>query len=208
MTNRVPYRNDASIRKLAEEFLKIAYLKNEAPIDIESIIEDHLNIDIVVVPNMEKSLGVDCYISGDFKKIMIDERCFEKQETRARFSLAHEVAHVVLHQNVYNDDNVETEEDFIKFMKSLTDDEHRRMEIQAHIFAGFLLLPPELFKQELDKTVVDLGGASHLTISELQPIVTTLSKRFLVNETVIQKQIYDHHKDWLRDTFSGIKSLL
>ena len=156
-------------------------------------------MDIVAIPKLEKTFGFDCYINSNFDKIVIDEDCFVDQEMRARFSLAHELSHKVLHQNIYEAAGIDSEESFVEFSRNLTDKEQKSLEIQAHIFAGFLLLPHDYFESELENLSTDYGGTAKMTVSDLGDVMKYLSRKFNVTDQVIWHQLKHEYPLWLRE---------
>jgi hypothetical protein len=87
------------VEKIALDFLQLHHPANTIPIPIEEIIELKLLIDIVPTPGMVAETGVDAATSHDFTQINIDEQQFNSVPNRARFTLAHEVGHLVLHRD-------------------------------------------------------------------------------------------------------------
>lgn len=64
-------------------------------------------------------------------------------ENRWRFTLAHEIGHLILHYKLFKDRLIEKTdtESSISFRHFITDITSRRIELQANIFASHLLLP-------------------------------------------------------------------
>jgi len=197
MSKRIPYLKSSDIKPMASRFLKRYYPSNGISVDVEGIIET-MDIDLVVIPNLENRLGFDSYITSDFTKIIIDEGCFMNQESRARFSLAHELGHFELHRNLYENSKIQSEENYINFIKNLTDKEHRSLEIQAHIFAGFILLPPIAFEQKLKEIEDEYKESNPITVNDLPAILKNLSREFFVTQQVIQHQLAYEYLEWAR----------
>jgi Zn-dependent peptidase ImmA (M78 family) len=55
---------------------------------------------------------------------------------RARFSVAHELGHAVLHSGFIKQQKIHTIQEYLVSTKSLSDDEYRDFEWQANEFAG------------------------------------------------------------------------
>ncbi len=89
------------IRRKAEEFRKeFVRPPNQIPVPIIDIIELKLELTPIPVPNMLKSIDVDAFLSNDLKSIYVDQDIYfdDRYLNRLRFSLAHEVGHLILHE--------------------------------------------------------------------------------------------------------------
>ncbi len=123
------------------EFLNEHHPEQSIPIPVEDIIEISLGINIVPTPGMMDNFGVDAMFAYDFSQINIDEHQFNSVETRARFTLAHELGHFVLHRQYVEEQKFENTELWKKFVLS---DLHREpLETQANMFASVLLMPTD-----------------------------------------------------------------
>ena len=91
------------IRLKAQQFLSRHHPAADIPIPIDDILDLQLGIDIIPLPGMRHSSDVDAFISRDMTAIYVDEYVYQSVETRYRFSLAHEIAHAVLHQKVFRE---------------------------------------------------------------------------------------------------------
>lgn len=94
--------------------------------------------------------GIDAFSTSDFKEIYIDSKQFFEIENRARFTLAHELGHYVLHHDfIKNSQKFKNINQWIKFV--LEDVKREPLETQANIFAGFLLMPTRDLAREFEK---------------------------------------------------------
>ncbi|HVT88610.1 MAG TPA: ImmA/IrrE family metallo-endopeptidase [Tepidisphaeraceae bacterium] len=71
------------------------------PVPIEDIIDVGFGIDLVPTSNLETRFSAVAFITHDLREIRVDDFVFRKQPYRLRFSLAHELGHLILHPNVY-----------------------------------------------------------------------------------------------------------
>lgn len=104
----------------------------------------------------------------------------DQSAVRIRFSLAHELGHIILHsgygENVYNNNEL-----------------HKRLELEANFFAGCLLLPKDGFL--LDVVRPTLGGLIPLKphwLVSIQTMAVRLNQLNIINgaqETLIFKEI-------------------
>lgn len=149
------YISPDEIEKAAQNFLKKYHPENTLPIPIEEIIEFHLEIDIIPTPEMMDTVGVDAVTSHDLTQINIDRVQLESRPNRARFTLAHEVGHIVLHKDFIESQNFQNEKSWRKFV--LNDLHRDPMEVQANMFAAFVLIPSNHLKREFESAKAELA---------------------------------------------------
>lgn len=150
------YLSPEEIEARVQEFLKQVHPENLLPIPIEEIVDLKMGIHIVPTRGMMTVSGVDAVTSHDLKQINIDEDQFYKSPNRARFTLAHEVAHIVLHKDFISSQNFKTEQEWRNFVLS---DLHRDpMEVQANMFAAFLLMPSDHLDREFSQEKKELAA--------------------------------------------------
>lgn len=140
MKSKYPYITYQEIDKIAEIIRR------------ENGIEPSYFIDIT---ELAKSLGCEVF-EAEFKdpsvsglvtrgpKGEIIKINKDNTEERKRFTIAHELAHVILHQNVA------THVDYRKPYSTYDEDELRK-EVQADMLAAAMLMPKELVKQAWKK---------------------------------------------------------
>jgi hypothetical protein len=149
------YLSPDEIEKAAQTFLKKYHPENTLPIPIEEIIEFQLKIDIIPTPDMMDTTGVDAVTSHDLTQINIDRAQLESRPNRARFTLAHEVGHIVLHKEFIKRHNFQDEKSWRKFV--LNDLHRDPMEVQANMFAAFVLIPSDHLRREYELAKSDLA---------------------------------------------------
>ena len=88
-----PILSYEEINGRAENFLKEYKRENTIPVDIETIVEFDLGLNIFPFPNLQTTFDVDGFISGDLTVIYVDEFIYQQRPARYRFTLAHEVGH-------------------------------------------------------------------------------------------------------------------
>lgn len=138
-----------------QEFLQKNHPDNTLPIPIEEIVDLKMGIHIVPTPDMMAISGVDAVTSHDLKQINIDHEQFEKRPNRTRFTLAHEVGHIVLHKDFIDSQNFQTTDAWRDFV--LNDLHRDPMEVQANIFAAFLLMPSDHLDREFTQAKKELA---------------------------------------------------
>lgn len=130
-----------NIRSLSQDFSSKYNPEQIIPVPIDLIIEAKFNIDIVPMANLKDQLDNDGFISSDFTTIYVDQDVYFNLETRYRFSLAHEIGHLWLHRDIYAGLKHKTVDEWKKAYRAIDDKDYNWMEIQAHNFAGFVLVP-------------------------------------------------------------------
>lgn len=167
----------------AESFLQKFDPSNKIPVPIEDIAELQLNIFLNVVPGIKDLLGIDAFINSDFKEITIDEYSFSHYSRRTRFSLAHEIGHLILHKDWYEKHGPKNLEEYLGFHDNIDPEIYKFQEIQANTFAGFVLVP----KEQLFKIVKEKIGyiPENQDIGIFISLINFLSDYFDVSEFVI-----------------------
>jgi len=137
-----------------------------------SAITDALNIKVFRVPLSED-------ISGKFSREMNkDGTAFytihvnsKHPFTRQRFTLAHEIAHYVLHRDLIDEGVVDT----IMYRSKELDD---YFEVQANQFAADLIMPPELVVKayEEQKDPEELAKMFEVSLRAMEIRLNTLTK--------------------------------
>lgn len=141
------------IRNKAEEF-RNKYIKppDRVPVPIEEIVEFQLKINIVPIPHLLTSIDVDGFLSNDLKSIYIDQNIYidKRFVKRLRFTFAHEIAHLVLHEAEIRQCHFKNEEEWLQFRENMSEDDLVQFEQQAYEFAGRLLVPRNKLLEELE----------------------------------------------------------
>lgn len=138
----------AHIRALAEEYAQRYNPDHVAPFPHENILEQHADLRIYFVELEDPGVsGVILYKENEFT-ILVN---IAKPITRQHFTLAHELGHYFLHQDILRqeqgivdtDDTVEES----NVLYRLDEATARRLEIEANNFAASLLMPAHLVRK-------------------------------------------------------------
>lgn len=97
----VGYLSYGFLAQKAEDFLLRYNPSGLIPIPIEEIVEFKLKVDIVPVPNLQKDFDIEGFTSSDLQNIFVDDYILSERPTRYRFTLAHEVGHIILHKEIF-----------------------------------------------------------------------------------------------------------
>ena len=138
----VPFVGNSYIKNKADEF-RLKFWGNDIPVEIEEIVEIKLKIKIIPIPNLMMQCGVDAQITSDFSAIYVDQKNYENDTNRFRFSLAHEIGHYVLHEKFYKELKIANFADIVAFIDEISEEEYSYLEVQANKFGNYLLLPRE-----------------------------------------------------------------
>ncbi|MBA7521224.1 hypothetical protein ES705_13328 [subsurface metagenome] len=186
------------IRKLAEDFRAI-YVSppDKIPVPIEEIVEFGLGLEIVPIDRLKSTIDVDGFLSNDLKTIYVDKQVYyeEKYISRLRFTLAHEVAHFVLHEDVIKNSKFRTFEDWIHFREELPEEKLIWFEQQAYEFAGRLLVPIEglIIALVEQREKIETYKSHDVSNENDERLIDAISKvmcdKFRVSPTVIYKRI-------------------
>lgn len=159
-TIAVAYRKDSELRAVAEVFLKRVHPSATIPIPIERIVEGE-GLNIIPVLNLRALQHQDGYTSLEASDVYVDEKQSETYPNRYRFTLAHEMGHVVLHSHILKviRTPLSTRDAYRGFLLGMEEQTRRRFEFQADMFAGTVLVPLARLLQEYRSEVVNLAPA-------------------------------------------------
>ncbi len=141
---KCPFIKKELIWQQADIFRKEYWPENSFPVNIELIIEKNLNLPIIPLQGLSNIIEGFAFLHSDRKKISVDKRMYDDIDGRydkpLKFAFAHEIGHLVLHENIYKNFNHRTIDEYIKFMDDFPEDQWRYFESQANQFAGRLLI--------------------------------------------------------------------
>lgn len=151
----VKFLSPTDIEAAAEGFLQEHHPDRSLPIPIEEILDLKLAVNIVPVRDLFKQHNIDAFLSFDFADLYIDDEQLENCSSRARFSMAHEAGHLVLHKQYISSLQIDSIEKWKEIVLGKGSG-HAVMETQANMFAGFLLMPTNLLAKEFEKAKLEL----------------------------------------------------
>lgn len=114
------YRRD-DIRREADSFRQKHWPDDTIPVDIELIVEQ-MGLDLEPISGMKNGSAITASLCPDLKTICIDLETMldPRQEVYLRFSLAHEIGHLVLHRQFFEwqkEQGLCTVRDWIAFVR-------------------------------------------------------------------------------------------
>lgn len=157
------------------------------PIPIEGIVECQMKIILSVVPGIKSLIGIDAFITSDFSQITIDENSFTRYPERTRFSIAHEIGHLILHKDWYCKYGPKNIDDYLNSHDNVDDQTYKYTEIQAQTFAGLVLVPRVLLLSEISKRFGKIPKNESVEI--LTSTIVDLPEIFKVSDSVILRRL-------------------
>lgn len=153
----VPFLHNSYIDLKANEFLVRYGEQNSLPIEIEIIIQDKLRIEIVPVTNLLKDFNIDGFSLADGSGIYIDEFIYMHRENRARFTMAHEIGHIELHNDHLNqvaaEHGINDINSWIEFLICMGGKARSWFEYQGNAFGGMLLVPTSHLESHFTRVI-------------------------------------------------------
>jgi hypothetical protein len=153
---KVKFLSYEQIAERASDFLKGLKYEGIIPIPIEKIIDRDLKINIVPIPNLFRTFDINAITSSDLKTIYVDEYLYTNLDRTYRFTLAHELGHIVLHRDFYRSIKIKSLMDWKKFISDVEEKEYQYLELQANNFSGLLLVPQNELAAHFELKLKDL----------------------------------------------------
>lgn len=190
---KIPIYSYDDLRKKTDDFLLTHNPSATIPVPIEEIVEFEFNINIVPVLALQREFEVEGFTSSDLKNIYVDEYVYTNYLNRYRFTLAHEIGHIVLHRNLYRVNRFSSIAEWKEFINSMTEEEHGWLEYQGYAFAGLILVPLENLIKHTNEWVKRIKGKD-ISIEKnwdfaWELITEHLGKAFQVSSSVIEKRL-------------------
>jgi len=142
LTYNVPFIEDSTIEQKALKCEQSIQRKN-------SILESDELVSIVTAWGFEfQSVNLDDNLLGicnfELKQIQVSST-LSFGSARWRFTLAHEIGHLVLHQEYAEENSFQSIIDDDNYVNAINNKDIARMEAQANQFASYLLMPMQAF---------------------------------------------------------------
>lgn len=157
--HEVPYRSYEILRRVAADFLKEHHPVGSIPVPIEEIVEFRFRLDIIPIQGMLRGEDVHAFVSRDMTSISIDSYIQENSPTTYRFSLAHELAHLLIHREVIGQYEFDTLAEWKAVVTGIDENVFAELEWQAHELAGLMLVPAEALAAEFGKAATKIRAA-------------------------------------------------
>jgi hypothetical protein len=189
-----PFLPYEKLRGVADEFLRQHHDSGDLPVPIERIIEFKFGLDIVPVPGLKDEFDVDAFITSDLSEIRVDRFISERRSNRYRFSLAHELAHVLIHRDIFAQLAFSTIKEWKGVICSIPEQEYRWIEYQAYCLGGLMLVPAkpleDCFRDYVDKAAAAGVEWAGLDARSKKHILSAIARVFDVSVDVITKRMH------------------
>lgn len=184
------------MRQEAESFLEKYSESGTVPVPIDEFAEFDLGLVIRPFGDLRRKYGRRGMVFSKKKMIVIDAYEMDNDLHGYRFTLAHEIGHLILHGDFIGSLNDTDEVALLADLANVGTHQASTMEREASGFAGRVLVPSEalvrevaIMRQELlDKTkldIADLKEGSHDTLSQF------LSHKFDVAPEVVRRRLVE-----------------
>jgi len=150
---QIPYLHPEASRKQADAFLEEHNPGGVLPLPIEDIIEFRLGINIVPIHGLQDRIDTVGFITSDLQEIDVDLEVAERFPSRFRWTLTHEVGHLLLHRHVYDGQQFRTADEWKRWTRSIPDRIYRRFEAQANTVAAQILIPATVLTDHFEQVV-------------------------------------------------------
>ena len=180
-----PNFSQEDIRKSADD-IRLKFWGDRLPTDVELIAERDLDILLTPLPGIRQINKTDAILLIN-REIVYDTDVIP---FRIRFSIAHEIGHLILHTDFLNKFGIASIKDYAAFTSKIPEYIWDKIETQANEFAGRILVPKENLIKEIkmmsDK-IEEARAIINFDIHTLNTIVSrVLHKKFEVSEGVIK----------------------
>lgn len=193
---KAPFIPVSEIWREADDFRNKIWPSQKIPIDVLSVVEFDLGLEIRPISKLKEEADVDALLLGDWQTIVVDQNLYmdNRYTSRLRYSIAHELGHYVLHRGVFSQIPQGSFAEWIAFMRDLPEKEYSFLEYHANEFAGRFLVPPDALRLELE-VAIKIAGQCGLTRNQLrdevhmQYLAKPISRKFEVSSSVIERRL-------------------
>ncbi len=184
------------IREKADDFRKeFSGQPDLLPVPVIEIVELKLRLIPIPIPGLMEFHNIDGFLTKDLKNICIDSNIYENpwKENRLRFTYAHECGHLVLHKRELQLCKFRTTKGWENFRSDFDEEDLNWFELQAHEFAGRLLVPRSALINEIEVLSSKIAQYKKLMGGDEDPIIGAISrlicKKFGISAEVIVRRI-------------------
>jgi hypothetical protein len=193
---KAPFNPKERIWQVADRLRAEHPAGRELPVRILDLAEFDLGLELIPVDGLREQMDIEALLMGNLKSVLVDKRAFmnPRLEYRLRFSVAHEIGHLILHRDVYAGLKHATAAEWFDYISAVPEVEYGWVEWQAYEFAGRLLVPPEPLRESFQAAIQSAqvaGYADWLAADEaaLDYIASRIAPKFGVSMEVIAKRL-------------------
>jgi hypothetical protein len=166
------------------------------PVRVLDLAEFDLGLDLIPADGLREQLDIEALLMGDLRSILVDRHAFisPRLEYRLRFSVAHEIGHLILHRDIYSGLKHATAKEWFDYISAIPEVEYGWVEWQAYEFAGRLLVPPDALRRAFQSAIQTATAADYadwLAADEaaLDYIATRVAPKFGVSAEVAARRL-------------------
>lgn len=174
----VKYISDAELEACAVAFLKEHHSDFSIPIPIEKILNQKLKVKLVPLADLKKDFGIDGCLARDLTQVYVDMDLMMNAEFRTRFTIAHEIGHLVLHKDYILACKPKDASNWKQIV--MNDKSWGRMEFQAHQFSACCLIPTEKLKAFVSEGKYEQASEN---------LVRAVAMKFHVSDDVARRRL-------------------
>jgi hypothetical protein len=193
---KAPFIPKERIWQAAEKLRATYAAGRRVPVEVLELAEFDLGLELVPADGLREELEIDALLMGNLRSVLVDRRAFmnPRMEYRLRFSVAHEIGHLILHRDIYAGLQHATAAEWFDYISAIPDVEYGWVEWQAYEFAGRLLVPPDPLCEAFQAAIQSAQAAGYsdwLAADEaaLDYIATRIAPKFGVSSEVIAKRL-------------------
>jgi len=191
-----PWLPEAVIHRHADNLRLQHFPDGKIPVDVLLLVED-MGIHLVPIPFLQQETGAPGCIAMNEDEILVDQDVLMKpnRENYLRFTVAHELGHKILHDNLITFLREQAEGSVQRWNDLMVEyqrhDLAENFEWQANEFAGHFLVPPHALafalQPFLESLRQDAVRASVFTVEQIAAFLAPrLNGRFQVSQEVMQ----------------------
>ena len=170
------------------------------PIPLDSIVDNKLKINVIPVPGLKRAYNVDGFALRDLQTIEVDQYIYDHQKNRYRFTLAHELGHILLQKDIIKQHKIKSVDEWKKIYSELNNDDRKWLEWQSYSFGGLVLVPQVHLKSQFEAQIINHKNELRLAIEKgysrdqykdvfISKIISDLCPLFETSQQVIEKRI-------------------
>jgi len=176
-------RTNREVRRIAAELLYKFGRKEDVPVDVDEMAEFDVDIRVETRKGLHADRGIEGAITQDLTTILIDDGLFTKN-IRWRVTIAHEMAHAVLHADFIRALASDDDEAWKSANLGISGADNDVLEAEAQIFADALLVPDASLTR-LHAEVIEKLKRSGREVHE----VSSASKEHLAGDIARQLEV-------------------
>lgn len=165
-------------------------------VDIERLLETKYEIIIDIHYNLStgsfgQGIGVMAYMLIQGRRLFVDDKLIDARfGKRYRFTLAEELAHFIIHKDIYKD--CKNLDERIEKDSLLTGQEQWFLETNAKALASAILMPKTMIENRIEQLFSTMGNDPKYT----QSIINILAQDFDVNPQAVRRRLINlgYHK--------------